>query len=114
MLAPSDREALEALMARGRLPRGMARRYGLSRFQIYNHRHHPPGRITRPYFAPKEWQRRRERAERIKAWRWKPGQSGGGRKPKGVPNKRPMRPSMGIKAAIKAERAERAAGRLPR
>ncbi|MGH9473118.1 MAG: hypothetical protein ACRD13_09420 [Terriglobales bacterium] len=108
-LAPSDLEELNRWQAAGRVPRGGLRKLGISRWVAFRHRHHPPGRIALTYFRPGEHQRRRAEGQRLARWRWRPGQSGGGRKAKGRPNRNPMRPPSGIAAGIHEERQERRA-----
>ncbi|HLI35224.1 MAG TPA: hypothetical protein VKW70_09290 [Terriglobia bacterium] len=106
-LPASDLAELTEWRVRHRkLAKGMLRAVGLRKQTWYRHFHRQcKGRF--PYWKPEEWQRRREQGRRIAALGWKPGQSGGGNR-KGHPDKRPRRKPSGIKAAIIAERQERA------
>lgn len=109
MLCESDRLELERLMARGRLPKGMLRKFGLSRWQAYKHRRHGPGHLSRPYYEREEWLRRRAQGQRLMPWWWKPGQSGNIRgRPVGIRETKPRMRPCGHAEAIRRERAERA------
>lgn len=109
-LAESDRRELEGLMAKGRLPCGTLRRFGVAKWQSLYHRQHLGRTIRLHYYAGEEWQRRKESARAIRRWQWKPGQSGNpAGRPKGAKDRKPRRRPQGIAAAIQAERQERAA-----
>lgn len=91
----------------GRLPRGVRRLYGISRWSWYRHKRGCKGRL--PWWRAKEYERRRANVWFLRRYAWQPGQSGNrqgrpvGAKDRHAPRRRPC----GIAAAIRAERGER-------
>jgi|SRR5579875_291137 len=102
-LDEESRRILDAHLAAGRLPWGFLRAFGLSKYAVRYHRRHSCCRFPHHSEKQREWSARFIQFQN----RWKPGQSGGGNR-KGHPDKRPRRKPSGIKAAIIAERQERA------
>jgi len=60
------------LLARRRLPDGTLRRFGLSRHQIFRHRHHPQD-YTTTHLSFERLQQLQASAARLWRWKWQAG-----------------------------------------
>jgi hypothetical protein len=104
-----DRRELEDYVAaHGHLPRGVRRRYGISRWSWFRHKRGCRGKF--PWYR-EDWERRKANGWYLRLYQWKPGfcPNPCGR-PRGSRDKLRRRAPQGIAAMIRAERGERRQG----